>query len=65
MFLTEKRNMQVVGWLRASMWVPFYVILRFETSSDNQNRRLIYVRMQSCGQRGVAILLLISTTAQA
>jgi hypothetical protein len=65
MFLIEKRNMQVVGWLRASMWVQFYVILRFETGPDNHNRRLIYVRMQSYGHRGGAILLLNSTTAQA
>jgi hypothetical protein len=57
--------MKFVGWLLASMWVPFYVILRFETGSDNHNRQLIYVRMQSCGQRGGAILLLNSTTAQA
>lgn len=43
LFLIEKRNIQVVGWLRSSIWVPFYIILRVETGPDNQNRLLIYV----------------------
>jgi uncharacterized membrane protein YGL010W len=44
--LMEKRNMLVVDWLRSSLLVPFYVILRFGTGPDN-NRRLIYVYKQS------------------
>jgi hypothetical protein len=53
MFLIEKGNTQVIGWLRASLWVPFCVILRLETGPDNHKRRLIYVK-QSKGHRGGA-----------
>ena len=47
MFLIEKCNIQLVGWLRSAKWVPFYVILRVEIGPDNHNRRFIYVHKQS------------------